>query len=207
MEQKTGNVGIIRINMIYSIAGTVALKKENFAVVEAGGIGYKIFISKITHAALPPKGETAKMFCHQHVREDQLDLYGFLSEEELELFLRLISVSGIGPKSGLAIMGVAGVGQLVAAINEGKMDLLTKVSGVGKKTAERVVLELKGKLVFMGDAGPQTLSLMESDLELEETLCALGFSKAQARAAIAKINPEVKGFKERLKEALRRKGM
>ena len=134
------------IIMIYSIYGTLALKKENYAVVEAGGIGFKIFMPKSIVANLPDAGASVKIFSYLNVKQDGMDLYGFLSPKELELFERLISVSGVGPKSALGIMGVAAADQIAAAINEGKSELLTRVSGVGKKTAERVVLELKGKL-------------------------------------------------------------
>ncbi len=182
----------------------VVSKKENFVAVEAGGVGYKIFMAKNAVAALPAMGAQLRLFTYLQHRDDAMTLYGFLSEKELELFEKLISVSGVGPKSAMGIMGVAGADQIVAAVNEGKAELLTRVSGVGKKTAERVVLELKGKLVLSGGISEQTLTLMESDVELEETLTALGFSRAQAKAAISKIDPAVKGFKERLKEALKK---
>ena len=102
----------------------------------------------------------------------------------------------------MGFWGGAATDRLVAAINEGQTELLTKVSGIGRKTAERVVLELKGKLKLEGS--PHLVSLMESDAELEETLVGLGYTKPQAREAVKRINPEVTGFKERLKEALKK---
>jgi Holliday junction DNA helicase RuvA len=135
------------------------------------------------------------------VREDANDLYAFLHDEELSLFESLISISGVGPKSAMSVMGVAPTAEIIAAINEGRTDLLSKASGVGKKTAERVVLELKGKLTFADTTG--VISRMEGDVELEETLVSLGYSKQQARAAIQKLDPSLKEFNERLKAILK----
>ena len=187
--------------MFYSLQGRLARKQDAWAVVETGGIGYKVFVPLFVMAKLPAMGETVTLFTHHHLRDDAEDLYGFLKDEELSLFESLISVSGIGPKSAMGIMGVAPINELVAAINEGRVDLLSKASGVGKKTAERAVLELKGKLSF-GD-NTATIGKMETDNELEETLVGLGYSKAQAKTAIAKLNPEIKDFHERLKAVLK----
>lgn len=187
--------------MIYSLSGILKAKKQGYAVIEAGGVGYKVYCPLFVLSGLPPTGEAVTLLTHHHVREDSADLYGFLNDQELSLFESLISISGVGPKSGMGIMGVAGVNELVAAINEGRVDLLTKASGVGKKTAERVVLELKGKLTFADTTA--TIGKMESDVDLEETLVSLGYTKAQARASIAKIDPTIKVFNERLKAALK----
>ncbi len=190
--------------MIYTISGIIAHKKESFVVVDVGGIGLKIVLPKHLIADLPDIGTKVNLFTYLHVREDALELYGFLRAKELELFEKLISISGIGPKSAIGILAVAPIDQLVAAINEGRTELLTRVSGVGKKTAERVVLELKGKLTLVS-ADPQLLLRMESDTELEEMLVGLGYSRVQARTTIAKIDPAVTDFKLRLKEALKKK--
>lgn len=187
--------------MIYSLSGTVKTKQQGFLVLEAAGVGYKIFAPLFVLAALPEVGSEISLFTHHHVREDMSDLYGFTTEQELMLFESLISISGVGPKSAMALMGVAPVSELVAAINEGRVDLLTKASGVGRKTAERVTLELKGKLTFTDTSG--TISKMEKDSELEETLVGLGYSKQQAKAAIAKLDPKLANFQERLKAVLR----
>lgn len=189
--------------MIYSITGLLRSKNQNFIVVEAQGVGYKIYFPKALLEQLPPLGQTVLVFCHTHVREDAFDLYGFLTDQQLSLFESLISVSGVGPKSALSIMAVADIHELIAAINEGRVDLLTKAAGVGKKVAERVTLELKGKLSFADST--VTLGAMQSNLDLEETLVSLGFSKAQARSTISKIPPDIKDFNERLKAALKDK--
>ncbi len=175
-------------------------------ILEAGGIGFKVFLSPRNAQSLPQPGSQIKIFCSLYNRENEpFELFGFLSEKELYLFEKLNTVSGIGPKTAMAILSVAPIDQLTAAINNGKTDLLTKASGIGKKTAERVVVDLKGKLDDGGgSASAQALGLMESDLELEETLISLGYTKQQAKATISKIDPKVSGFKERLKEALRK---
>jgi Holliday junction DNA helicase RuvA len=187
--------------MIYSISGKLIAKKEGFIAVEASGVSFKIFIPAMVMQNLPSIGGEIKIFCYLYLRQDGLELYGFLGEQELNLFEKLNSVSGVGPKSALGILSVAKSDQLIAAINEGKVDLLTRASGIGKKTAERIVLELKGKLNI--EAPEKLLTLMESDVELEETLISLGYTKQEAKSAISKINPKITGFKERLKEALK----
>ena len=187
--------------MIYSLSGILKLKQAGFAVVEIAGIGYKVFAPLSVLAGLPATGEPVSLLVHHHIREDANTLYGFSTDQELMLFESLISISGIGPKSAMGVMGVASTAEIVAAINEGRTDLLSKASGVGKKTAERVVLELKGKLTFADTSA--TIGGMEKDMELEETLVGLGYSKAQAKAAIGKLDPVVKDFNERLKAVLK----
>lgn len=175
-------------------------------IIETGGIGFKVFVSPKSAQSLPQSGSNIKIFCALYARENSpFELFGFLSEQELYLFEKLNTVSGIGPKTAMAVLGVAPIEQLIAAINAGKVDLLTKASGIGKKTAERAIIDLKGKLEI-GDqkASSQSLSLMESDVELEETLMSLGYTRQQAKAAISKIDSRVTGFKERLKEALKK---
>jgi holliday junction DNA helicase RuvA len=187
--------------MFYSVRGVLQRKQDSWAVIEAGGLGYKVFVPLFVMSRLPEIGQEVTLFTHHHVREDADDLYGFLRDDELSLFQSLISITGIGPKSAMGIMGVAPVSELVAAINEGRLDLLSKASGVGKKTAERVILELKGKLTFADTSG--TISKMEKDSELEETLLGLGYNKAQAKAAIAKLDPALVNFQDKLKAVLK----
>ncbi|MEK7554418.1 MAG: Holliday junction branch migration protein RuvA [Patescibacteria group bacterium] len=188
--------------MIRSVSGKLSRKQPGFAVIDAGPVSFKIFVSSATFERLPQVGAVVRLATYLHVRENALELYGFLHEAELDLFERLNTVSGIGPKSALGIMSIARVEQLIAAINEGRPELLTRASGIGRKTAERAILELKGKLSALKT--PETLRLMESDLELEETLISLGFSRSDAKSAIEKVDPATAGFPERLREALRK---
>lgn len=186
--------------MIYSIKGPVTAVSDNFAVVEVGGMGLKVFMSERGRKALP-RGAEASLFCHLHVREDALDLYGFRSAEELEFFELLLAISGVGPKSALAVLDVAELAELGAAIQEGRPDLLTKASGIGRKTAERIVLELKGK-IRMGGA-EEMVKKMEGDSDLVETLVGLGYRRDQAKSALEKVKKEVVGLEARLREALK----
>jgi Holliday junction DNA helicase RuvA len=188
--------------MIRILSGVLIISSPPKVVLDVGGVGYAVTLHKGAFAELPALGAPLRLHAHLQVREDALELYGFLREEELGLFDRLMTVSGVGPKSAMAILGVAPAQQLVAAINEGRVDLLTRVPGIGKKTADRVILELRGKLAFAG-AAAQTLDLMSADMELEDTLVSLGYSKAQAKTAVARIPKEVVDFKARLKEALK----
>ncbi|MDP3881185.1 MAG: Holliday junction branch migration protein RuvA [bacterium] len=187
--------------MIYTVAGELVKKTSEFAVINVGGIGFQVAMPESSLQKLPKLKNKVQVFTYLHVRENSLELFGFTSEEELELFEALISVNGVGPKTGLNIMSVANYKSLVAAINEGKSELISKASGVGKKTAQRIAIELKGKLGV--EDGARTVSLLESDMDLVETLVSLGYSKNDAREVISKIDPKITSFNERLKEALK----
>ena len=187
--------------MIYSLSGKLAAKKEGFVVIDVNGIGHKVFVSPKTYQELPTIGQSLMVYSYLNVKEDALDLYGFLSENDLNFFSRLLTVSGVGPKSGLAVMAITSTNQLMAAVNEGDAELLTKASGIGRKTAERIILELKGKLLVLQSA--ETVKRMESDLDLEEALVGLGYTRQQAKKAIGQIDMNVKGLEQRLKAALK----
>lgn len=187
--------------MIYSIKGALLEKKNNFLVVDVGGVAFRVRTSFNVLKSLPQIGENVNLFTHLHVREDALELYGFLDEEDLGLFEMLIGVSGIGPRSALGILGVEKVEKLKAAISEGRSELLTKASGVGKKTAERIVLELRSKLKLEGSE--KIVGIMESDHDIVEALANLGYTKMQAKDALSRIDPKLIKMEERIKEALR----
>lgn len=188
--------------MIYGLSGIIEAKKESFAVVAVAGVSFKVFLSKSTLADIPAVGEKIRFYTHLHVREDALDVYGFISEADLKLFESLIGINGVGPKSALSVMGVAKTDQIAAAIEEGRTELLTRAAGIGKKTAERIVLELRGKLHLA--AASTTASLLESDLDVEEALVGLGYTRTQAKNALARVPAEIKGFHDRLKAALKK---
>ena len=186
--------------MIDSVSGKLAFKADRFVVIEAGGIGYKLVVSAGTIQGLPHVGSEAKLFSFLQPRENAMELYGFLAEEELEYFEMLISVSGVGPKSALAILDVARLNELSAAIKEGRPDLLTRASGIGRKTAERIIIELRTK-VQSAKSG-LVVEKMETDSDLVEALSNLGYRREEARAALAKVEPKVHGIEERLRAAL-----
>lgn len=187
--------------MLYSISGELAAKGDHFAVVEAAGLGLKIFTNGRTLAKLPALGGAVKFFTHLHVREDALELYGFLTQEELGFFELLISVSGVGPKSALSILEIDKLEKLTSAIKEGRPDLLTRASGIGRKTAERIILELKSKV--QAKESEIVVGKMEVDADLVETLVDLGYRRDQAKAALAKVDEKIVNLEERLKATLK----
>ena len=169
--------------------GTLAATAENYAVVECGGIGYRIFaprrfLDKVT------VGGQVKLYTHLIVREDELSLYGFESESGKQMFERLIGISGIGPKAGLAILSQMSPDEVARAVFAGDTGAFSKVSGVGKKTAERIVLELKDKLDMGMALGGETTagtSAPTAQEEAAEALTSLGYQKAEAVAAVRSV--------------------
>lgn len=187
--------------MLHYLTGKIAQKRENFFILEIGGIGVKVFTSLNSLKKMPAIGETVKIFTHLNIREDAWDIYGFADSAELDLFGKLIGVNGVGPKTALNILNVDTPDRLMAAINEGRVDLLTKASGIGKKTSERVVVELRGKLAKEGSEG--LTGIMESDSDIAEALHNLGYTKSQAREAILKVDSKIKNIEERIRVALK----
>lgn len=185
--------------MIGYLEGTVKTIRAGSCILLVGGVGYKIAATKQTLAGLPADGQ-ASLWTHLAVREDILDLYGFGSEEEQRFFELLLSVSGIGPKSALAILDIASVETLRSAISHKKAEYLTKVSGIGRKTAEKIVLELKDKV---GAAVEGTRASLQGDEEALEAMRALGYSAVEARDALRKVPTEIERSKDRLREALK----
>lgn len=185
--------------MIGHLTGTVLAKRAGYALVSAGGVGYKVALNKTALASLVA-GEAASLWTHLAVREDALDLYGFEHEEELRLFEMLLTVSGIGPRSALAILDIAAVETLRSAIAGGNAGYLTTVSGIGKKTAEKIVLELREKV---GAAAESESAALRGDVEALEALRALGYTHAEAREALRKVPSSIEGGSARLREALK----
>ncbi len=170
--------------------------------MDVGGVGYKIFLAAGTMKSI---GDTStKLWTHLHVKEDDLSLYGFLHQAELEFFESLISISGIGPKSALGVLSLAPVDTLKRAISSGDTSYLTKVSGIGRKTAEKIVLELKDKLGF-GKIS-YTSEDFKDDADILDALISLGYSQKEARDMLQKIPHQVQGREARLKEALKMMG-
>ena len=185
--------------MISLLQGKIELKTDRFVILKVAGVGYQVFCSLSTLKKLGEKGEETKLFIHHYVRENLFDLYGFLSFEELEFFEMLISISGIGPKASLAVLSIASLADLKASIASGQVDLLTKVSGIGKKTAERVILELRNKILVPG----REVGRLVSDDEAIDALVSLGYSSRQAREALKQVPAKVKEVENRIKEALK----
>lgn len=183
--------------MIGSIKGKIILKTEKFVIVETNGVGYKVNISPDTISRLKKIDEEIFFWIHTHVREDILDLYGFLDRQELEFFQMLINVSGIGPKGALSILGIASIETLKKAIGTGDTAYLTKISGIGRKTAEKIVIELRDK---MGTT--KTGTSLQVELDALEALKSLGYSQSEARDALKKVSPET-DTNTKIREALK----
>lgn len=169
--------------MINYLIGEIIAKNENSIIIENNGIGYEIFASATTISTLPLIGTTARVFAYLHVREDEMSLYGFSTLEEKEMFLKLIDVSGIGPKVALGILSGIRLSDLAVAIKTGDTKLLSTIKGLGKKTAERIVLELKDKISVVGFETQETQNLITDENmidEATEALVALGISKNDA---------------------------
>lgn len=183
--------------MIGSIKGKIILKTDKFLIVETNGMGYKISISPDILSKLKNENEEIFLWTHTHVREDMLDLYGFLNREELEFFEMLINVSGIGPKGALGILGIASIETLKKAISTGDISYLTKISGIGKKTAEKIVIELRDKMGVN-----LTSTSLQGELDALEALKSLGYSQNEAREALKNISPGT-NTNTKVKEALK----
>ena len=158
---------------------------EDGAVVEVGGVGLQLRVSPATARRLPPAGEEAMLFAHLVVREDALDLYGFASREERVLFEAFLSVSGVGPRLALAICGVDAPDALRLAIARGDAAKLQSAPGVGRRTAERVVLELRERLAAADGAATAAAGSADAHLSARDGLVALGFGIDEAEAALA----------------------
>ena len=183
--------------MIGSIKGKIILKKEKFILVDVAGVGYKAFVSPSDSAFMKKIGDEVSLWTYLHVREDALDLFGFSEYTELEFFQMLLNVSGIGPKSALTILSIATVNTLKKAIGSGDISYLTKISGIGKKTAEKMVIELRDKL-----EDSDTDSNLQGELDALEALKSLGYSQAEAREALKKV-PTDADTNMKVREALK----
>jgi len=174
--------------MIAFLRGRLISKSPNQAIVECGGVGYDANISVATFTALPPEGAEARLHIHTHVREDQLALFGFAEREEKRLFEKLLTISGIGPKLAITVLSGIDAGRLVGAIRQGDHATLTKIPGIGKKTAERVVLELKDKLDDMAAAAapgaPAATHYGQAGDDALSALTNLGYPRPAAQKAI-----------------------
>lgn len=188
--------------MISHISGTLIHANDRYIIVDVQGVGYKIRVTQDTLFDLKKATNNKVSFwTHLVVREDVLDLYGFNNEDELDFFELLIGVSGIGPKSALGILNVAPVDQLKEAISRGDASSLTKVSGIGSKSAQKIVLELHDKV---GTFEPTTQTgTLRDEHDAIAGLQALGYSDREAREALKQVSNDIKGTGERIKSALK----
>lgn len=198
--------GAIIEGMIGKLTGIFAgTTPEGAAILDIQGVGYAVRVPASTLLDIKAKKEHAvSLFIHTAVREDAIDLYGFMHEEELEFFKELLNVSSIGPKTALGILNVADVSSLRRSIAGGDSTVLTKVYGIGKKSAERIVVELRDKIASGSELSDSGAAL--SDADVIEALVALGYSALESRKALKSVGSDVTGTRERLSAALRNLG-
>ena len=196
-------------DLISHIKGIIEYMDDGLIIVDVNGIGYKIAISPSTMGKLPSVGKEVKIFTYLQVKEDGMSLYGFGSREELNMFERLISVSGIGPKGASGILSAISPSDLCLAIIAEDIKTLSSIPGIGKKTAQRMVLELKDKintLEAIGGSEDQTIGLHQSNTleEATEALVALGYPRVEAVKAVQSIFAEGMNVEEIIKNALKK---
>ena len=202
--------------MFYYISGKLAHLDPTFAVVDAGGVGYKLTISENTYNSLPPRhtveSPTAKLFTYMAVREDGIELFGFANEAELSSFKMLLSVSGVGPKAAISILSLLSPEKFALAVCTDDRKTIAKANGIGPKTAARIILELKDKLMKVTDIGEAANASIESVsvptnagklAEAQDALLVLGYSRNEALNVLKTIDTQTLGLEEIIKRALK----
>lgn len=185
--------------MIAYLEGKVIMRGNRFLLINISGVGYKVFsLPRVLESA--KKNNDIKIWTHLRVKEDAMELYGFMEYPELEFFEVLIQISGVGPKSAMGILSIAPLDTLKKAIASGEISYLTKVSGVGKKTAERVIVELKDK---MGELGEADKTMFKEEEDVLAAIVSLGYSAREAKEALKKLPESIKGINARVKETLK----
>jgi len=184
--------------MIARITGIVSEKEEKSVIVDVQGIGYRVFVTSSLFDVVR-EGSTTTFFTHHAIREDSQTLYGFTDKSDLALFELLIGISGIGPKTALGILSVSSAQNIRRAVSSGETSHLTKVSGVGTKLAQKIVLELKGKF----DAEEESDISLRDEVDALEALKALGFGHKEARDALKEVPNTFTNTGDRVKKALK----
>lgn len=196
--------------MLYFVDGIVAVIEPNLAVIDCGGVGYACATTNHTLSVLK-KGEKARLYTHLNVREDAVDLFGFASQRELSCFRQLLGVSGVGPKAALAILSATTPDSLALAILSGDEKALTAAPGIGKKIAQRIILELKDKMAqvttevgFTAPAVSGQMTVGSKAAEAAAALAVLGYSSQDAAAALKGLDVENLPLEEIIRQALKR---
>ena len=187
--------------MIGRLTGVIAEKSPPLVLIDVGGVGYELDVPMSTFYNLPALGERTSLLTHFVVREDAQQLFGFLSGEERSTFRLLVKISGVGPRTALAILSGLSVAELAAAVSQQQSGRLVKVPGIGKKTAERLLLELKGKL-GPDLALPAAAAMSDAQADIVQALLALGYNEREAAQALKALPAEV-GVSDGIKLALK----
>ena len=188
--------------MIGYISGTVRAVHKNYLIVETAGIGYRVFVTPpvlLSEAV----GKNVSLYVFTYVREDLLALFGFYNLNELDFFELLLTVSGIGPKIALSIMSLADLNVIKSGIANGDASVFTKVSGVGRKTSERLIVELKDKVGDIMEGKEIPGAAMQAHADMIDVLMALGYSRTEARQAVAALPKDITKSEDKIREALR----
>ena len=203
--------------MFYYISGKLAMATPTTAVIDAGGVGYKLTISENTYNSLPPRHTQSepqtKLFTYMAVREDGIELFGFTSETELSSFKMLLSVSGVGPKAAISILSLLTPERFALAVCTEDRKTISKANGIGPKTAARIILELKDKLMKDTDIGEAAQMSIESASpvktnsgklsEAQDALMVLGYTRSEALNVLKNIDTQTLGLEEIIKKALK----
>ncbi len=188
--------------MIASLNGKLEALGSDWAIINVGGVGFQVYLSTTGISNLGAVGSSVKVYTHLNVREDNLSLFGFRSTAELELFKSITSVSGIGPKLALAMLSAMEPDQLIMAIASGNADLLTGIPGVGKKTASRIVLELKDK-IGTGMLATPVAEIAQENADVLAALTSLGYSTSEVARALSSLPRDASlSIEDRIKLAL-----
>jgi Holliday junction DNA helicase RuvA len=191
--------------MIAQLTGNLIQKNDDYAILDVNGVGYQVFVPTRVFGALGPAGTTVTLFTHHHIRENSQELYGFLESNELDMFELLLTISGVGPKAGMGILSQVTPEEIARAVSASDVTILTKVSGVGKKTAERIVLELKNKLDDFSITSVSSSGdiLAHHNNEALDALLALGCSEREALEALRTVDVTLTKTEDQVKAALR----
>lgn len=190
--------------MIGYLEGEIIKKYDRRCILKCGALGYRIFMANNSLSKVQENSDIVKVFTYPVQREDTQELYGFTSPEELELFEMLITVSGVGPRSALAMVDEIPFEMLVSAIMRGEEAVLRGVSGVGQKTAQKIIIDLKSKAALLAtEATLASSGSVAEDVDIIEALKSLGYSAYQAREAVKQVSPETAGLEKRIEEALK----
>ncbi|MBT4277680.1 Holliday junction branch migration protein RuvA [Candidatus Falkowbacteria bacterium] len=188
--------------MISYLKGKIISIDNLSVILLASDTGYKIFLGNNLLSQIK-LGEEKEFFTFLRFREDALSLFGFQNKEELDLFNQLISVSGVGPKSALHLLDTVGLGETQRAIVNKRADVLSRAPGLGKKTAEKIIIELKNKIIVTGDDSAPTRKYSEENEDVVNALVGLGYTARDAREALESVSEEIEGTDNKIKEALR----
>ncbi len=189
--------------MIGYLAGTVKTVRKNYLIIATDHVGYKVFVTPQI-SLNTESGKPISLYTHTYVREDQLALYGFSTLSELDFFEMVLGVTGIGPKLAMSIMSLADLEMIKSGILNEDPTVFTKVSGVGRKTAERLIMELKEKIVEEVPSGKEEFKeLSQTHADVIDVLLALGYSRSEARRALASLPRDIASSEDKIREALR----